>query len=631
MVTDSHSEDSILLWLRKWLSYVDAPPSEIITDDSSALVSACIQAFTLFCTTKSYLTRLFSVLEGSNSDKPKAFIRLDTSHFIKTLHNLACFKTNIDSNVKYFYIRCIIFLKQCENYELPKEVIQNVVNLCLSQYDDEIGDFSIAKSRLDKLLHNVTLDGFDSESKLNLYKKHAFDVDINNEDLEFIQWFNNIVQDTKKRNPILKNNKNAYYCPPFITTFRRILMKLPLWSNLLRPLFESENKAPSSSGVESYFKTLKHLVFKTKFQRYRIDEFFQLYAEYLEGEMKSALCSLSLDITNKINPKKTFRKRIRSDNLNKQSHKKKQKVHKTINVYSRSLTEDSIFSDQPSYIENWKGQGKVAKLESNMMIKFIRNGNLCPSVYNNSNYVKASNTCSFDSVMYLMGKEYKENGNIKNIIDAFDEKELIPQYIKCLSDTNCKDDDIYKLRAQIITHYIDKPTSVTSQSCNYDVACNVTYIYEHFLLKYFNSYIFTKMCSNKYLNITKNNVFLPLNIDMINIFDISLLEEAISLMEGVTKCAYCQGIANSNYVMSNLISFDLNGTKAVALEKVPKTIIIKNKMYRNIGAVEFVPPSDVTGIGHYKAHYSSNDFFFAMTICAPKFMKALSKIFCCTP
>lgn len=121
MVTDSHSEGSILLWLRKWLSCVDSPPNEIITDDSSALVSACIQAFALYCSTKTYLTHLFRVLEGSSSAKPKAFIRLDTSHFIKTLVNLTCFKTNVNTNVKYFYICCVIFLKNCENYLLAKE------------------------------------------------------------------------------------------------------------------------------------------------------------------------------------------------------------------------------------------------------------------------------------------------------------------------------------------------------------------------------------------------------------------------------------------------------------------------------------------------------------------------------
>lgn len=39
---------------------------------------------------------------------------------------------------------------------------------------------------------------------------------INNEDFEFIQWFNGIVENTKKRNPVLKLNKNGHYYPPFI-------------------------------------------------------------------------------------------------------------------------------------------------------------------------------------------------------------------------------------------------------------------------------------------------------------------------------------------------------------------------------------------------------------------------------
>lgn len=88
---------------------------------------------------------------------------------------------------------------------------------------------------------------------------------------------------------------------------------------------------------------------------------------------------------------------------------------------------------------------------------------------------------------------------------------------------------------------------------------------------------------------------------MINIFDISLLEESISIVEGESKCASCEGIATSNYAISNLISFDLNGTNAVALNKVPRTLSINNKIYKIIGAIEFIAPLHSTGIGHYKA------------------------------
>lgn len=178
--------------------------------------------------------------------------------------------------------------------------------------------------------------------------------------------------------------------------------------------------------------------------------------------MKLALCSLGQDIANKINSKKLTRKRRFNANICKRSKPKKQ-VNNASKVYSRSLTEESIFSDQPSYVENWKGQGKITPLYPNTTIKFLRNGNLCPSF--NSN-LKVLNTCAFDSIMYLLGNEYNTNENFRTIVDAFHEKKMIPQYIKYLSDINSKDDDIYNLRTRIIVHYIENPTVPSENTYN---------------------------------------------------------------------------------------------------------------------------------------------------------------------
>lgn len=117
-----------------------------------------------------------------------------------------------------------VFLKKCENYQLAKEVIRDVANLCLGQYDNEMSDYLAAKFRKDKLSHDIVFDGFGSENK-NIDKIYAFNDDdvIHNEHFVFIQWFNSIVKDNKTRNPIIKLSKNAYYYPPFITTFRRIV------------------------------------------------------------------------------------------------------------------------------------------------------------------------------------------------------------------------------------------------------------------------------------------------------------------------------------------------------------------------------------------------------------------------
>lgn len=84
-----------------------------------------------------------------------------------------------------------------------------------------------------------------------------------------------------------------------MSEFRRILGKLPLWSNLLCSFFKADNTVPSSSGIESYFKTLKKLLFKTKLQKYRIDEFIKIHSQYLDGEIALTKNDLISDLQNK--------------------------------------------------------------------------------------------------------------------------------------------------------------------------------------------------------------------------------------------------------------------------------------------------------------------------------------------
>lgn len=56
-------------------------------------------------------------------------------------------------------------------------------------------------------------------------------------------------------------------------------------------IYNSECNVPSSSNVESYFKTIKRYLcdIATKSQRLRVDDFLKKHEEYLAGELKSAI------------------------------------------------------------------------------------------------------------------------------------------------------------------------------------------------------------------------------------------------------------------------------------------------------------------------------------------------------
>lgn len=136
-----------------------------------------------------------------------------------------------------------------------------------------------------------------------------------------------------------------------------------------------------------------------------MDEFLKLHTEYIDGEVKLAFCDLTQDVANKIAPdsKKNRKKKRKS---NKTAYRKGSKYADSVKESSRSITKDtinanqplyyidnlkeqakfietkprpkmkifnkdSIFADQPSYIENWKGQAIISKTKRMPKITFM--------------------------------------------------------------------------------------------------------------------------------------------------------------------------------------------------------------------------------------------------------------------
>lgn len=108
MLSEDQSMDTIYKWLEAWQKG-NPTPDEVNVDDSSALIGACVKAFTKHNSTKDYVEESYRKLEqGQRSDD--CYIRIDSSHFIKILFNQSCFK-HVDSRVKFFYLKCLLQLK----------------------------------------------------------------------------------------------------------------------------------------------------------------------------------------------------------------------------------------------------------------------------------------------------------------------------------------------------------------------------------------------------------------------------------------------------------------------------------------------------------------------------------------
>ncbi|CAB3225861.1 unnamed protein product [Arctia plantaginis] len=297
MISESQTMDTIAKWLKNW-SEKNTPPNELVCDDSSALIGAAVKAFTKHTTTKEYLDESFQLLNLPNCKFPQCYIRLNTNHFSKILNNLGCFK-NIDPRVKFFYVS-LKNIKQCQDYEVIKQTVKDMVTLCLSKYIGSVHGNVLRSDEARMRLKNLSVfKKKDSIEKINIninndssdYKRTSvfqnINTDLENEHPEIhinkgdirVKWLldhiitENLINELEEEN--LENIENLYYMPSLVDNLLRYISQVPLWSNCMMNIYDSQIDAPTSSNVENYFKSIKRFLLNltTKSHRLRIDDF----------------------------------------------------------------------------------------------------------------------------------------------------------------------------------------------------------------------------------------------------------------------------------------------------------------------------------------------------------------------
>lgn len=131
VLSDRHTLSFIRSWVSEWTKE-NKKPNEVYLDDSAALVGAFIQTLTSCRNTNEYISWCMdSVLHGK--PPPKAYIRLDRSHFVKSLHRLDVLNKE-DTRRKVLFKRLFGFLITCENLDVIKKTIKNLFLVMKSEY-----------------------------------------------------------------------------------------------------------------------------------------------------------------------------------------------------------------------------------------------------------------------------------------------------------------------------------------------------------------------------------------------------------------------------------------------------------------------------------------------------------------
>lgn len=159
----------------------------------------------------------------------------------------------------------------CEDYKTVKEVVCDLILISTHQYtgNDEKGCSTICSdsiNRLKALLYGKKVaieDGTALDDKNKKSIPGSILVNETDED-EPIYWFNNIIDRNELILTLESNGDqvNPYYLPKFVDVLKRLISRLPLYSNVMCRFFNSNNFTPSSSNCESAFNIIKNFLLK---------------------------------------------------------------------------------------------------------------------------------------------------------------------------------------------------------------------------------------------------------------------------------------------------------------------------------------------------------------------------------
>lgn len=267
------------------------------------------------------------------------------------------------------------------------------------------------------------------------------------------------------------------------------------------------------------------------------------------------------------------------------------------------FTDDTIFSDHPSLVENWRGLGmlrhkrKKNTSEPRKKVFLLSNGGRFKT---DKEIISATNTCALDSVCQALAIAYTDGSSINPIIQGSDH--MLCQLIRTMRDKN-SGEEAYKIRSSIAKTYFKNVQvgDVTEVDCE----CNVLYIYDKILIDCCLYSADEKMsCTN--FDCPINTVTRKVSVLRLHDKRVADIQEAASSLidnMDMTRCRRlsCDGIMSFDLKLKNLISFEVLDELMFVHEAPPK-LVLQNHEYELLSVIEFVPPAIGT-IGHYKAHY----------------------------
>lgn len=304
MVSERHNTNAICFWLKEWIRDGALVPNEVVCDFSMALLGAIVQAFTGYATLKHYLRQCSLILHELSNTVPMCYVRIDVAHFIKMICRWKCFAQEKHRTVKDFYVRCAAILMQCEDFADFMQIVTAVFWCSLSETDgvDENEKPVQSETSREWLVKKISKADVRVPDEI-IQTCHEVNEDCNLDVLDNVdntlpeinETYLNIEQDAAARGG--GNRVSCFYLPEFAKALKKLCMSAAVWSAVMLSTY-SENQhseisnTASSAGVESYFRDVKTLLFKSNELPLRVDEFVLRHITVARGGIKIATAKL---------------------------------------------------------------------------------------------------------------------------------------------------------------------------------------------------------------------------------------------------------------------------------------------------------------------------------------------------
>lgn len=130
MLSEQHDSTSIYLWLNRWLRCNIKPPKLVISDQSLALMSALVQAFTQYKSLEEYLDACFSiVVKNQNIPIPQCMIKNDINHFMHLVTQWSSLKNTKFTRTKQLIALTMGLLVYSSTISESEQIVESLFSI----------------------------------------------------------------------------------------------------------------------------------------------------------------------------------------------------------------------------------------------------------------------------------------------------------------------------------------------------------------------------------------------------------------------------------------------------------------------------------------------------------------------